>query len=131
MTAFVDASVLVAVLARESDYLEQNDRMLSHDHLLWSAISRWEAIGGVARATTYGDALSAKVVDAFAEENGFEMIMIGEAEARLATEAHHRYGKGRHEAKHNMGDCFAYACARTNNATLLYKGDDFARTDLR
>lgn len=130
MTAFVDASVLVAILAREPDYLEQNERVLSHDHLLWSPISRWETIGGVARATTYGDALSAEITDAFASENGFQMVAIGEAEARLATETHHRYGKGRHEAKLNMGDCFAYACARTNNADLLYKGDDFARIDL-
>ncbi|KQM86159.1 hypothetical protein ASE67_09895 [Sphingomonas sp. Leaf23] len=131
MTAFVDASVLVSILARESDYLEQNDRMSAYDRLLWSPIARWETIGGVARATTYGDALSAEITDAFAHENGFEMVAIGEAEARLATEAHHRYGKGRHDAKLNMGDCFAYACARTNNAALLYKGDDFARTDLR
>lgn len=130
MSAFVDASVLVAILARESDYIEQNDRLLSHDNLLWSPISRWETIGGVARATRYGDALSAEIADAFADENGFDMVPIGDAEARIAVEAHHRYGKGRHDAKLNMGDCFAYACARTNNATLLYKGEEFARTDL-
>lgn len=131
MTAFVDASVLVAILARESDYLEQNERVLSQGRLLWSPVSRWEAIGGIARTTTYGDALSTEIVDAFAGEGGFEMVPIGEAEARIATEAYLRYAKGRNAAKLNMGDCFAYACARTNNATLLYKGDDFARTDLR
>lgn len=131
MTAFVDASVLVAILAREPDFLEQNERVLSFDAPLWSAIARWETIGGVARATTYGDALSAEITDAFTSENGFVMVPIGEAEARIASEAHRRYGKGRHDAKLNMGDCFAYACARTNNAALLYKGDDFARTDLR
>lgn len=131
MTAFVDASVLVAILAREPDFLEQNERVLSVDTALWSPIARWETIGGVARATRYGDALSAEITDAFAAENGFVMVPIGEAESRIATEAHHRYGKGRHPAKLNMGDCFAYACARTNNAALLYKGDDFARTDLR
>ena len=130
MSAFVDASILVAILAREADYIEQNDRMLSHDHLLWSPISRWEAIGGVARATRYGDALSAEIADAFAQENGFDMVQIGEAEARIASEAHRRYGKGRHDAKLNMGDCFAYACAKTNDAHLLYKGDDFLHTDM-
>lgn len=131
MTAFVDASVLVAILAREPDYLEQNDRLLSFDTPLWSPIARWETISGVARATKYGDAFSAEITDAFAGENRFVMVPIGEAEARIAGEAHRRYGKGRHDAKLNMGDCFAYACARTNNASLLYKGDDFARTDLR
>ncbi len=130
MTTFVDASVLVAILAREADFLVQTDRVLSVDRPLWSPIVRWETIGGVARATKYGDTLSARIVDAFAQENGFIMVPIGEPEARIATEAHHRYGKGRHDAKLNMGDCFAYACARTNDARLLYKGDDFARTDL-
>ncbi len=130
MTAFVDASVLVAILAREPDYLEQSSRLFSVESPLWSPISRWETISGVARATRYGDTLSAQITDAFAEENGFVMVPIGEPEARIATEAHHRYGKGRHDAKLNMGDCFAYACARTNDARLLYKGDDFSHTDL-
>lgn len=40
------------------------------------------------------------------------------------------YGKGRHPAALNMGDCFAYACAQAHRARLLYKGEDFARTDL-
>ncbi len=130
MTTFVDASVLVAILAREPDYLEQSDRLLSHEHPLWSPVVRWETISGVARATRYGDALSSEIIDAFAAENGLLMVPIGEAEARIASETHHRYGKGRHPARLNMGDCFAYACARTNDARLLYKGEDFARTDL-
>ncbi|WP_230769000.1 type II toxin-antitoxin system VapC family toxin [Sphingomonas sp. Leaf4] len=130
MTTFIDASVLVAILAREPDYLEQSSRLFSAENPLWSPISRWETISGVARATKYGDSLSAQITDAFAEENGLVMVPIGEPEARIATETHHRYGKGRHDAKLNMGDCFAYACARTNDARLLYKGDDFARTDL-
>jgi ribonuclease VapC len=55
---------------------------------------------------------------------------IGERELRLAIEAHSRYGKGRHPAALNLGDCFAYACAKANGARLLYVGDDFAKTDL-
>jgi ribonuclease VapC len=47
-----------------------------------------------------------------------------------ALQAFARYGRGRHPAQLNMGDCFAYACARARNVQLLYKGDDFARTDL-
>ncbi|WP_309392418.1 type II toxin-antitoxin system VapC family toxin [Chelatococcus sambhunathii] len=50
---------------------------------------------------------------------------------RLALEAHSRYGKGsRHPARLNFGDCFSYACAKAHNVPLLYKGDDFAKTDL-
>ncbi len=130
MSIFVDASVLVAILAREPDHFEQGDRVLAVDAPLWSPVVRWETIAGVARATKCGDATATEMTDAFATENGFVMVAIGEAEAVAATEAHHRFGKGRHPAALNMGDCFAYACAHTNKARLLYKGDDFARTDL-
>ena len=51
-------------------------------------------------------------------------------ELAIALDAYQTYGKGRHPAGLNMGDCFAYACAKVNDARLLYKGDDFARTDL-
>ena len=49
---------------------------------------------------------------------------------RLALEAFDRFGKGRHPAALNFGDCFAYACARLAGAPLLYKGDDFPQTDI-
>lgn len=58
------------------------------------------------------------------------LVSIGAAEAMIATAAYDRYGKGRHPARLNMSDCFAYACAKTHDARLLYKGDDFSRTDL-
>ncbi|WP_446721531.1 type II toxin-antitoxin system VapC family toxin [Methylobacterium sp. DCY52] len=45
--------------------------------------------------------------------------------------AHARYGKGRHPARLNLGDCFAYACARVHRVPLLYVGDDFPQTDIR
>lgn len=51
--------------------------------------------------------------------------------AEGAFDAFVRYGKGRHPARLNLGDCFAYALAKTLDAPLLYKGDDFAKTDIR
>lgn len=56
--------------------------------------------------------------------------MIGPAEQALATEAFERFGKLRHPAALNMGDCFAYACARSHEVPLLFKGDDFSRRDI-
>ncbi len=91
----------------------------------------WETISALRRSYGYN------VEDARAELNrlallfSFEMVAIGEPELRIALDAYALYGKGRHPAKLNMGDCFAYACAKTNHARLLYKGDDFARTDLK
>lgn len=57
------------------------------------------------------------------------LVPIGETELALALDAYTRYGRGTPAAL-NMGDCFAYGCARAHGARLLYKGDDFARTDL-
>lgn len=57
-------------------------------------------------------------------------VDIGEREFEIAAEAYTQFGKGRHPAGLNMGDCFAYACARANGARLLFKGQDFARTDI-
>ncbi len=66
----------------------------------------------------------------FLAEAGVMLAPIGGAELHAALTAFDRYGKGRHSAALNMGDCFAYACAKTLGAPLLYKGDDFSRTDL-
>lgn len=59
-----------------------------------------------------------------------ELAPIGERELDLAAKAYAEFGKGRHAAALNMGDCFAYACAKANRARLLFKGDDFAKTDI-
>lgn len=59
-----------------------------------------------------------------------EIVTIGKAEQRLALDAYARFGKGQHPAKLNMGDCFAYACARANGLPLLFKGNDFGQTDI-
>ena len=58
------------------------------------------------------------------------LVPVGEAELRLALDAYVQYGKGRHKAALNMGDCFAYACAKSHGARLLYIGGDFTYTDL-
>ena len=71
------------------------------------------------------------IVDGFRETTGLELVSLGVAEIRVAVAAHARYGKGRHPARLNLGDCFAYACARVHGVPLLYVGDDFPQTDIR
>ncbi len=66
----------------------------------------------------------------FLRELGFRLVSIGEIEIALAIDANARFGNGRHLAKLNMGDCYAYTCARANHATLLFKGGDFTKTDI-
>jgi ribonuclease VapC len=60
-----------------------------------------------------------------------EMVPVDAGQAELAYAAWQRYGKGRHEAGLNFGDCFAYALARQRSEPLLFKGEDFSKTDVR
>ncbi|RDJ23671.1 type II toxin-antitoxin system VapC family toxin [Bosea caraganae] len=63
-------------------------------------------------------------------ELGIKTIGLDQDQALLAAQAFLRFGKGRHPAKLNLGDCFSYALAKSLNAPLLFKGDDFSQTDI-
>jgi ribonuclease VapC len=58
------------------------------------------------------------------------MVDVAPETARIALDAFDRYGKGRHPARLNFGDCFAYACARHLGEPLMFKGSDFPQTDI-
>ena len=66
----------------------------------------------------------------FLDVGRFQFVGIGKQESEIAAEAYAQFGKGRHPAALNMGNCFACACAKSNWAKLLYKGEDFAKADL-
>ena len=59
-----------------------------------------------------------------------ELVPVTPDHAKLAREAYRMFGRGSHPAKLNFGDCFAYALAKAENAPLLFKGNDFAQTDV-
>jgi ribonuclease VapC len=130
MTVFLDASVLVSVMVDEDDATHLVEKIGSSNRRITSALALWEATRAVARIK------NTSVTDVYGALSGllrlFEIsvVAIDADTGEAAVDAHNRYGKGNHPAKLNMGDCFAYACAKTNNARLLYKGDDFAETDL-
>jgi uncharacterized protein with PIN domain len=84
---------------------------------------------GRAGAATHFPLLWPARVRQFLDTLAFKLVGIGERELDLAADAYTRFGRGRHPAALNMGDCFAYACARANQTPLLFKGDDFGRTD--
>lgn len=69
-------------------------------------------------------------LDRFLERAGVEFVPVDLEQAREARDAFSRFGKGRHVAGLNYGDCFAYALARTRGERLLYKGNDFTHTDV-
>ncbi len=126
----MDASVLVAVLNMESGFQEFGDRAARADKLLTSAIARWETVRALTRERRYTIKSATESLDRLLHQFDVETVAISESEAALAIQAHAKYGKGNHPANLNMGDCFAYACAKANDARLLYKGDDFSKTDL-
>jgi len=127
---FVDASALIAIITGEEGADGLADA-LDHDRdCLCSALSIWEAVAGLCRSYTFSVATARARVQDFLDVGRFRIVEIGERESEIATDPYAQFGKGRHVAALNMGDCFAYACAKSNRATLLYKGEDFAKTDL-
>lgn len=130
MTLFVDASALVAVIKNEPERDAMATRLTLEPSLLWSAMTCWETVLALCRSCDRQVADAHAEVQTIAAYFGFSLVPIADEELHLALDAFERYGKGRHPARLNMGDCFAYACAKTNNARLLYKGDDFSKTDL-
>ncbi len=130
MKLFIDASAVVAILAMEPDFSDLGARASEAEGLLTSGIAQWEAVRGLARVDRMGFQEAQRQVAEFVARFEIEIVPIGEQEALLALQAHRAYGKGNHRAQLNMGDCFAYACVKANGAKLLYKGHDFAKTDL-
>ena len=70
-------------------------------------------------------------IDVLIEDVGMAIVPVDQAQATIAREAFRRFGKGRHRAALNFGDCFVYALAKTLDASVLFKGNDFALTDLK
>jgi ribonuclease VapC len=130
VTIFVDASALIAIIAAEPDAIALADRLQDDRHRLCSALSAWETVAGLCRSYSFTVEGAREHVRLFLTELGIGFIPIGEREFDVATDAYARFGKGRHKAGLNMGDCYAYACTKTHDARLLFKGDDFGQTDI-
>jgi ribonuclease VapC len=127
---FADASALIAIIAGEDDADALADMLEADSGRLCSAMAVWETVAGLCRSYAFSIPAARERVGRFLEAGDFRFAEIGEREMRLAIDAYAHFGKGRHWAALNMGDCFAYACAKANYAKLLYKGEDFSKTDL-
>ena len=124
----VDSSALVAVLRREPEADEFLRIIASADGCLLSSVSLLETSMVLAGRT--GDAASWANLDALIARAAVQVVAQDASLAKLARDAFLRYGKGRHAAALNLGDCASYAVAKGNSLPLLFKGDDFAQTDL-
>ena len=129
---FVDASAIVAILTRESDADELTNALDAASSPITSPIAVFEATLGVCRKRHASVAEARDDVLEFLGTADVRTVSITAKEAETALEAFSRYGKGRgHPAQLNLGDCFAYAVAKAYQAALLFKGEDFAKTDIR
>ncbi len=121
----VHASANVAIIDGEAEA----DAIKVHDDRCYRAVGAGEAAQAISRLRGIDLPAAGKVI-AVAHRTGLRLVTIGDAESGAAIDAAARYGRpSKHPARRNMGDCFAYACAKTNGARLLYKGDDFSHTD--
>ncbi len=131
MKVFVDSSALVAMLTREEDTEVLAGKLVKFELALTSPIVIFEFALAIARKNNSTLIEAQDDVSDFINSEKIAVVEISEDTSNLALIAFDRFGKGRHMAALNMGDCFSYACARQHHVPLLFKGDDFIHTDIR
>jgi ribonuclease VapC len=127
LDALVDTSALVAILLRENDAIDHLNALARISRWGIAAPNRTELLM-VASVRLSGD--GASCARELLARQQIQTVPVDEVLADAAADAFQRYGKGRHPAALNFGDCFAYALARQYRLPLLFKGDDFALTDV-
>jgi ribonuclease VapC len=128
---FIDASAIVAILTREPDADALADVLESARSPITSPIAIFEAALGICRKRHASVEEAGEDVREFLGVAGVRTVSITEREAETALAAFSRYGRGRgHPAQLNLGDCFAYATAKNHRTALLFKGEDFDKTDI-
>lgn len=129
---FIDASAIVAILTREPGADVLVDALETAHKPITSPIALFEAASGICRKRRASIEEAQDGVREFLLMSGIRTVPITEKETEIALAAFAHYGEGRgHPARLNLGDCFAYAIAKSYHATLLFKGDDFNKTDIR
>ena len=123
----VDSSAVVAILNREPDAERYEDAIAS-------ALKRRMSVANLLEASIVvegrGGAVAGHELDLLLERFGIELEPVTAEQLAAARRAWRRFGRGNHPAALNFGDCFAYALAETTGEPLLFKGGDFALTDV-
>ncbi len=128
---FVDASALVAILKAEPDSGVLADKLEASTKSVTSPVAVLETVISLTRQKKLVVEEVLEMVADMLRRLAIDVETIDSRTGELAVLAYSAYGKGSgHPAQLNMGDCFAYAMAKQHQMPLLYKGDDFARTDL-
>lgn len=123
----VDTSALVAVLSMKPEAARLAVAIEADPSRLISAATMVET--GIVIESRYGSA-GFRELELLLAKSDFAIEPVTAEQSEVALDAWRRYGKGRHSAKLNFGDCFSYALAKVKGEPLLFKGDDFSHTDL-
>lgn len=123
----IDTSALLAVLYQEEDAGVYVQALVDAQVCRMSAANFLEAAINI---DARGDLEASRQLDNFVQRARIEIADVTVEQVQVVRQAYLDFGKGRHKAALNFGDCFAYALARTAGEPLLFKGNDFAMTDV-
>lgn len=123
----VDTSALIAILQDEPERRAFNEAMEAAESLAMSTASFVEA--SMIIEARYGPD-GTRGLDLFISKAQIKLVPVDADQAHIARDAFRNYGKGRHRAGLNFGDCFAYALAKTLGEPVLFKVADFGLTDI-
>lgn len=123
----IDTSALVAMLSGEPEAAAFEAAVGADPVRLMSAASYLEA--AIVIETRYGEP-GGRELDLWLHRATVDLVSVDSGQAESARAAYRRYGKGRHRAALNFGDCVSYALAKASGQPLLFKGDDFTHTDI-
>lgn len=124
----IDTSAIIAILQDEPERQAFNQLIAAAPHRFLSAVSLVEI--SIVIESRFGSEGKGDL-DLFLQTAAVETISVNREQADLARDAFHRFGRGRHPAALNFGDCFSYALAKWTDSPLLFKGNDFVFTDLQ
>ncbi len=124
----IDTSAVIAILLAEEDAERYTRAIELAARPRMSAASYMEAAVVI---DNRGDALARREFDRFIRRAGIEVVSVNFEQAEMARQAYRDFGKGRHPAELNFGDCFAHALAKFVDEPLLFKGADFSLTEVK
>ena len=125
----VDSSALLAILFDEPD-AERYAQALAHAESIQMSAANW--LETAIRIDHGGSAIASSALDDFIREANITISPVTAEQVSIARQAYRAYGKGTgHPAQLNFGDCFSYALAKSTGEVLLFKGEDFPKTDLK
>lgn len=127
---FIDTSVFVAVLAKEPDWRELSEKITAATRRLTSPVVRLETSIILAARLLVSPREAEGQFEKFLDAANVAEVALEAAVGVAAVACFETFGKGRHPARLNFADCLTYACAKVYGATLLFKGDDFSKTDI-